>query len=287
MRLMSSFQDYVLQLVFINGDEKEDTSPSLAKVQPLPEKNAFLVRSIQGIRLQITRRLDERGGYDVTRIGQYRISSSSIVYVSDPVVMFALRPDMVLKSGTTGVVDSSALVDMTVVTPGSTVVLPAAKGAFGPAMDSAPAGLLPMGLYDISETDNPLACHSITIPETLSTPFALIARRGICTFVQKMRNAALAGASAVIILSDEEELLVPSADPIELVGIAKPVPLVLLPKRAGETLLSTLASSGGQAMLQAVQRAQSSAPLSVTEDLAKTPVIVNGHHLVNCRLVLP
>ena len=257
------------------------------KVQPLPDQNAFLIRSIQGLRMQITRRLDERGGYDVTTIGHHRIPSSSTVLVSDPAVMLALRPDYILKGGGQGIIDASAIVNLNFVTSATSLTAKGAKAGFGPSMDTAPRDLFPMALFDITETKNAQACNAINAPRDKLGNYALIAKRGTCTFVHKMRNAAQAGAAAIIVLSEEEDLLVPSADPIELVGINKPIPLVLLPKSEGGKLLSALAASNGMAMLDSAQLSSGGTTQSVIDDLANTPVIVNGHHLVNCRLVRP
>lgn len=262
-------------------------SPNISKVQPLPDQNAYLIRSIQGLRLQITRRLDERGGYDITKIGHHRIPSSSIVLLSDPAVMLALRPDYVMKAASQAVIDASAVLDLDFVTPASTVTVKGAKAAFGPGLDSAPANLLPMGLFDISATNNAQACDTVLVPQGLLGNYALIVLRGVCTFVHKMRNAVIAGASTIIVLSDEDDLLMPSADPIELVGIAQPIPLVLLPKTESDKLLLALEKSGGEAMLHSVQRNMDTSPGLDKDDLAKTPVIINGHFLVNCKLVRP
>lgn len=277
----------MLTLLFGPENGSEDTSPSINKVQPLPDHNAFLIRSIQGLRMQITRRLDERGGYDVTKIGHHRIPSSSVVLVSDPAVMLALRPDYVLKGAGQGIVDASAIVNLNFMTSETSLTARGAKAGFGPAVDTAPPDLFPMALFDITATDNAQACSTIKAPRDQLGNYALIAKRGSCTFVNKMRNAAQAGAAAIIVLSEEEDVLVPSADPVELVGIPKPIPLVLLPRSEGNKLLSALATSNGMAMLDSVQLSSGGTAQSVIDDLADTPVVVNGHHLVNCRLVRP
>lgn len=253
----------------------------------MPEHNGFLVRSIQGLRMQITRRLDEKGGYDITKIGHHRIPSSSTVFLSDPAVMLALRPDYVVKAGSRAVIDASAIVDLNFVTSLTSLSVQGAKAGFGPPIDTAPDGLFPMALFDINATDNARACSAVNAPRETLGSYALIARRGVCTFAQKMRNAVDAGAAAVVILSDEEDLLVPSADPLELVGITQPIPLVLLPKAEGDKLLRALSASEGRAMLDSASLSSSGSTHSPMDDLANTPVIVNGHHLINCRLVRP
>jgi mannosidase alpha-like ER degradation enhancer 1 len=280
-------QDYTLTLLFAADNASEDMSPALSKVQPLPEQNAFLVRSIQGLRMQITRRLDDVGGYDITKIGHHRIPSSSSVLLSDPAVMLALRPDYYLKAASQAVIDAAAVVDLNFVTSASSFIATGAKAGFGPAIDTAPNGFLPMALFDISATSNAQACNSITTPQELLGSYALIARRGVCTFAHKMRNAAAAGASALIVLSDEDGLMIPSADPVELVGIAQPVPVVLLPKTESDKLLWALGTSGGEAMLESAVLNSSNVAEVEREDLAATPVVVNGHLLVNCKLVRP
>lgn len=261
--------------------------PNAHKVQPLPDQNAFLVRSIQGLRLQITRRLDERGGYDITKIGHHRIPSSSTVMLSDPAVMLALRPDYIMKAAGQAAIDASAAVKLNFVTSASSLSIRGAKAAFGPGIDATPSHLLPMALFDLSDTSNAQACGPVHAPHGVLGNYALIVRRGTCTFVQKMRNGVLAGASAILVLSDEDELLMPSADPVELVGITQPVPVVLLPKTESDKLLWALKSSQGEAMLESIQLSSDATPRLDNDDLAKTPVVVNGHLLVNCKLVRP
>lgn len=235
----------------------------------------------------MTRRLDERGGYDITKIGHHRIPSSSTVMLSDPAVMLALRPDYIMKAAGQAVIDASAVVDLNFVTSSTSVSTRGAKAAFGPGIDTTPSHLLPMALFDLSGSTNAQACHTVHAPRGLLGKYALIVRRGTCTFVQKMRHAVSAEASALIVLSDEDELLMPSADPIELVGIARPIPVVLLPKTESDKLLWALKASKGEAMLESILLSSDTTPRLDNDDLAKTPVVVNGHLLVNCRLVRP
>ena len=55
-------QEFILS---IDGKTvKEDTSPSLEKIYPVP--HGFMVRSVNGLRIRMVRRLDGRG-YDVTK----------------------------------------------------------------------------------------------------------------------------------------------------------------------------------------------------------------------------
>lgn len=280
----------MLSLLFSPSDETEDRSPSLEKVEPIPSDNAFIVYSIQGLRIQITRRLDESGGYDVTKIGPYRISSSSTVYMADPAVLTALRPDLVLKRSHLATNEPATLVELHIYSDdGSVTTLQAAKAAFGPQIDALSNASIKAELRDLTHGTNANACHDVTMnaQDQVITPFALIVHRGACTFVEKMRNASAAGASAVIVLNDSDELLVPSADTTELLSVHNPIPMVLLSKGAAKELAGVLTGSAGSARLQLPAKAIPKDALSLEEDLLRTPVVVNGYLLVNCFLLRP
>lgn len=167
------------------------------------------------------------------------------------------------------------------------VIANAAKAAFGPD----PVQTLPTSASVIFlPEDNNQACESFSIDNASEGLVVVAARRGACTFVHKMQLASDAGASALLVLSDEEEMLIPSADKAELSQISKPIPLVLLPKSGSDLLKQTIETMGKKPIRTEINE------LVLTDDeerpnaaveLSNTPVIVNGHWLVNCRLVYP
>lgn len=154
----------------------------------------------------------------------------------------------------------------------------------------------------------------------------VLARRGSCTFSTKMRHAAQAGAVGIVVTSNDVELLTPSADANDLAVFQREqgemIPLVLLPgreaealtefmshRREGETLTVAYAGTaklvggpGGESATAPQEEAENILPKSnpkrrnktggriesiSEEDLALTPVVINGYWLVNCRLARP
>ena len=288
-------QDYTITLLFAQGDESEDTSPSSEKVQVFSDRNGFLVRSIQGLRIQATRRMDASGGYDVTKIGPYRVSSSSTVWLADLAVILALRPQA-LAQREAAVLNNvfaapAAQVQLTLARPGSSsLVLTAAKAAFGPDMLGLDSEKGAWSLFDVTTayrktSNNALACHPLSV--SLERHTLVLAERGTCTFAQKMRNAADAGAEGLIVLGDEAELLVPSADAGELANIDRHIPVALLPKAASDQLREALRLAGEGRWEVAIAAVPQASEGDTQAELANTPVVVNSHWLVNCKLVLP
>ena len=288
-------QDYTITLLFAQGDESEDISPSAEKVQVLSDRNGFLVRSIQGLRIQATRRMDASGGYDVTKIGPYRVSSSSTVWLADLAVILALRPQALVQREA-AVVNNvfaapAAQVQLTLARPGRpSLVLTGARAAFGPdvlGLDIEKGG---WALFDVTAAhrktaNNALACQPLSV--SLERHTLVLAERGSCTFAEKMRNAADAGAEGLIVLGDEAELLVPSADAAELADIDRHIPVVLLPKAASDQLRETLRLTDAGRWKVAMSAVPHSSEENSAAELANTPVVVNSHWLVNCKLVLP
>ena len=274
----------MISLLFVSSGETEDVSPSLQKVQPLKTKNGYMVRSIQGLRMQITRRMDDRGGYDITRIGPYRISSSSTVWLSDPAVILVLKPQALVNSQMSAHATQVILHFRT--TEGQTLLtVTASKSAFGPDITNIPTDSA--HLFKLPPENNQ-GCDAISLSEDKASTI-VVAQRGTCTFVQKMKQASTAGAVALIIQSDEEESLVPSADPVEIAGVHKQIPVVLLPRAASLSLDQAFASRGAKGMRVQILRnlTDEEEQANQARELLNTPVVVNGHWLVNCRLVYP
>ena len=285
-----SVEDYVVSLFFGSNDLPEDVSPSLEKVQPLHDRrHGYLVRSIQNLRIQITRRMDDKGGYDVTRIGPYRVASGATVHLADPTVILVLKPTALMRSPAA----STSQVTMRFASPdGSILLLPATKAAFGPDITlDATFGTSHSRVWFLPDA-NRRGCKAYDLPPfaasegSRSSNVIVVVDRGECVFAQKMANAAQAGASAIIVISDEEEVIVPSANADELSAIGRHIPLVLMPMKAGMELREAHVFAEGHIVADLVKPPDWAA-LSEDAELANTPVIVNGHWLVNCRLVRP
>lgn len=312
IRLHNS-QDYVITLLFANDSDSEDRSPSPDKVSPLKTGNGFLVKSIQGLRIQATRRMDNQGGYDITRIGPYRISSSSTIFLSDPGVLAALKPSsLVAMAGAPVVEDHIAPVQVTFqFTPrsGQAITLSGVQAAFGPtfldSVHSSTTGKLSdvTGAAMSADGSNPFACQPIrplANEESTNTTIFVTAYRGECTFLQKMTIAAQAGATGLLVLSDEEDILVPSAELADLALVMKQVPVALLPKSASDKVRALLRDSDGDVAVKVIRNpnylslenprdtvSELERRAAISRDLAETPVVVNGYWLVNCRLTFP
>lgn len=323
--VVALLQDYVLSLLFAEGDQKEDSSPSLSKVRPDFANNSYHIRQISGLRIQITRRVDDTGGYDITRIGPYRISSSSTVYISDPAVVLALNPKAFVPPEGASFLDrqDDARVDLVFRESDGTEFLrtAAAKAAFGPdflhavrslATDESPEEGSSLRVSLLPD-DNLNACAPVVLSygsEAGEAATVAVALRGNCTFVRKMQNAMQAGAAALLVLSDEEELLVPSADSDELAAMPRLIPVALLPKSSSDRLLrhlrlqqpgnssdTTTAYSRFTLSILGHAPEQKTAPHfspvwdafggKLEKELANTPVIVNGHWLLNVKLAPP
>lgn len=130
---------------------------------------------------------------------------------------------------------------------------------------------------------------------------ALLVQRGDCTFLEKLVMAKSAGASGVVIASDEESGINPSAAAeVAAAGDLSDVALVALKRSAGQLVTSMLDSTEargtGDVILVIDPEGHSRIGLPPDEALADpqtdSPVdpgrvlYVNGHPLLNTRLVV-
>lgn len=122
----------------------------------------------------------------------------------------------------------------------------------------------------------------------------LLASRGECTFLQKLVQARNAGASGVLVISDEDIAINPTADANELLaaGNLDEVAIVVIPRKAGQLIEQLLDTSQGigQVMLS-LDHELESALIDAGED--NTPkndpgrvLYINGHPLLNTRLLV-
>lgn len=132
---------------------------------------------------------------------------------------------------------------------------------------------------------------------------ALLVHRGECSFLDKLMIAKSAGASGVVVISDEELSINPSSDPLTIatVGDISDVALVALKRSAGEVVSAMLDSAEGigQVVLMVDPEGQSATtdgrqvpPEEAPQKGGKEPVdpdrvlFINGHALLNTRLIV-
>jgi mannosidase alpha-like ER degradation enhancer 1 len=139
----------------------------------------------------------------------------------------------------------------------------------------------------------------------------LVVERGGCTFLEKLLAARNAGALGVLVLSDEDSVIIPSAnlDEIEESGDISDTGLLLLPKTASTVLaelLDLMERLGSRAMVtiqrESIMMADSSGNKKGTptsprskkgekkEDIDNNSnpriLYINGHALLNTRLLI-
>jgi mannosidase alpha-like ER degradation enhancer 1 len=123
---------------------------------------------------------------------------------------------------------------------------------------------------------------------------ALIVHRGKCTFLEKLLYARAASASAVIIISDNNLPISPTADAddLEAAGDLSDAAVIVLPKETGEALENMLIVTSilGSAEIRVsvdtkMQRSHSAGKDQGDKGTARV-LYVNGHPLINTRLLV-
>ena len=127
----------------------------------------------------------------------------------------------------------------------------------------------------------------------------LVVRRGHCTFLEKLLRARDAFAAGIIIISDEDAGINPTANPEELTaaGDLSDLAVILLPKKIGETFEDLVIASEQLNSLQIMMTLHQS--LGDGGDSGYTPIenegqpkdpnrilYINGHPLINTRLLV-
>ncbi|KAF7433136.1 alpha mannosidase-like protein [Pleurotus ostreatus] len=290
----------------------EDPLPSQLKLAAI--SGGYIIHNITGIRTHIVRRLDGKG-YDITKLGPHAVKTGQIVYINDT-ALFGPKKDVEQTPlppapHSDGVVPLRFFVDLMDPTlRASTIdgsseldaVMTAWTSTFGGKLVSEP-GSEPIqfahgeGVVVASEDSNLLGCNPY---ERDFDGAAVLVRRGECTFVEKLLHAKSAGASGVIVISDIESRLNPSADAEDLdqAGDISDVALVVLPPSSGfvvDQLLKLTESTGmGRLVVTLVPEGQPAmhdeghipAELpSRTQQTKKRILYLNGHPLVNTQLL--
>lgn len=130
----------------------------------------------------------------------------------------------------------------------------------------------------------------------------LVVHRGDCTFLEKLLKARDAEAAGIVVISNEDIAIHPTASSAELAlaGDLSDVGVVLLTNQVGQAFEDMLASNekiqAGQIML-ALERAQDVGSIEDTEHVPPVDkeseandlnriLYINGHPLINTRLLI-
>jgi ER degradation enhancer, mannosidase alpha-like 1 len=145
------------------------------------------------------------------------------------------------------------------------------------------------GLVVRQDTQNSNGCDKY---QRLYTDNVLVVRRGGCTFLEKLIQARDVGAAGVVVISDEDGAINPTAntDEVEAAGDINDIVITLLPHRAGAALeaVMTTAEQAGWEVLMKLETELEDAPQPVSEP-KKDPnriLYINGHPLLNTRLLV-
>ncbi|KAF9482475.1 alpha mannosidase-like protein [Pholiota conissans] len=312
-------EPYSFEFILAPGGKivPEDLSPSLLKLGPVAD--GFVLNNVTGVRAQIVQRLDEKG-YDIRKLGQYHVRPGQVVYVNDSTIfasqtdptniaqeeirhrdselnlrIFTANVDAKLKFQS-GVVSSTAI-DVFIVGYAAHFAADLSSSAELDPTKPMPRIRDPTGIAIRREPDNMYGCdpYDHEYPDSM-----LLVHRGQCTFLDKLLQARDALAAGIIIISDEDTGINPTANPDELsqVGDLSGVAVILLPKKTGETLEQMIIVSEKSSTLQIVIALQrklddkgdsESLPRDgqVEDDQTKDPnriLYINGHPLINTRL---
>lgn len=120
----------------------------------------------------------------------------------------------------------------------------------------------------------------------------IIVERGTCTFLEKLLHAREASAAGVLIISDDDFAVNPTANPDELkaAGDLSDVVLVLLPKQAGHALIEMMdrAEPGSIQVMMAVEYTSQTSPhdhIPPNEDPSRI-LHINGYPLINTKILV-
>ena len=188
------------------------------------------------------------------------------------------------------------------------VTLSANVALFGgdPSLLIADQKLIRFGHQDgvrlVQDHSNQYGCHPY---EQSYVDEALVVDRGECTFLEKLLSAKEAGASGVIVIGDSDTRVSPSIDDEERAEVGDTVDdvaLVLLTKTAGKTVTDMIKRTQdlglGQVMFtvdpesrqvgarKPMKTPKSSNEMDKLKDDVQMVLYLNGHALVNTRLVV-
>ncbi|KAI0028079.1 hypothetical protein K488DRAFT_90131 [Vararia minispora EC-137] len=158
----------------------------------------------------------------------------------------------------------------------------------------------PDGVTVVHDKNNVYGCEDYTHSFGNYTPGAVVlARRGECTFLDKLRHARVAGAAGVVVISSEDDRIQPSAEPedLALAGAIDDVVALSLTQSEGATVskMVELVDSDGTWRVIMTLRPQRQEEIEVKlEGESRSErkgasrdagvLHINGHPLVNTRL---
>lgn len=283
----------------------EDTDPNSHKVAMVPD--GFMVQDIQGIRARVTTRLDGRG-YDITKLGPYKVRTGQMVYMNDSHLSgdrdsaehsndeHTRSPDVharffvdftnpdALPIGADGFATDVSVAAQTALFGGDPTRI-------GPHSELRAAWA--EGIEVVRVPDNVLGCAPFA-RDYRGADVVLLLRRGQCTFLEKLRHARIAGAAGIVVLSDENLRVQPSAEPAELAlaGALDDVVALVLRRAEGERVVHMVEVTETQRLGRVVMVIE---PPEVDgdgfgfglEDTRAGRVLhVNGQPLLNTRLIV-
>ncbi|KAF5321197.1 hypothetical protein D9619_000434 [Psilocybe cf. subviscida] len=316
-------EPYSFEFILAPGGRQvpEDLSPSLLKVAVVPD--GFVVHNVTGVRTQIVQRLDGKG-YDIKKLGQYHVRPGHVVYVNDSTIfappgesaklaqeaLYRREAEIKLRAFTSNTdpafqVQNSVIAEnvIDVSFNGFTALFGTDMSSTAPIDSAKPLPRIrqPEGVAVRRELENISGCDAFdhTYEDSI-----LIVHRGHCTFLEKLLNARDAGAAGVLIVSDEELGINPTAnaDELEHAGDLSEVAAILLPKKVGESFEEMVALSERLGALQIRLALQQSIEEQYVlpkegvheEDVEDEPpakdtnriLYINGHPLINTRLLV-
>lgn len=156
------------------------------------------------------------------------------------------------------------------------------------------------GVRLVRDASNPLGCAPYSQKYSGE---AVVVRRGECTFLDKLIEAAIAGFSGVIVISDEHHSINPSADAedLALVGdLLDDVVVVVVNKDDGEvvtSMMNAVENFGVGQVKVAIGPTPQTAPSSrnvwsdpeammVRARAGNRVLYLNGHPLINTRILV-
>ncbi|KAJ6614326.1 alpha mannosidase-like protein [Mycena sp. CBHHK59/15] len=270
--------------------------------------DGFVIHNVTGIRIHIVQRIDGKG-YDIRKLGHYDVRAGHTVYVNDSSIFSP--PD----AGTLNTLENQRSLDLPlrIYTDTSNRMLEVQAGVpdllnmmdvlvtgytalFGPELAVPPqSGQQPLrinhqaGVPVYWDNSNTYGCGPYY--DDFRDAVILI-HRGECTFLEKVLRARAAGAAGVLVISNEDTAINPTADPKELeaAGDISDVGLIVLPTHVGQLVHEMLDSVMLQLDPERLSAAPDSAQISQEdkerEEKVHKILYINGHPLLNTRLLI-
>ncbi|CAL1702197.1 unnamed protein product [Somion occarium] len=297
----------------------EDLHPTSQKIITVPD--GYILQNVSGIRTHIVSRLDGKG-YDITKLGPFAVKTGQVVYVNDT-DLFLAPVDGKSPVDSSGQRPRVPEIDVRIylhyVDPMFQVQPAIYEGSFETTVTAHTAlfGGDPVGQQShplkfghgegvrlVRDAENLYGCRPFT---QQFEGEAVLVRRGECGFLEKLINGKRAGASGVVVISDEEHGINPSADEKAIKALGESlddVAIVVIGQGDGEVILSMLDAAEihgmGHVMLAIASKAE---PVTEKGDTRRDDrnqsdsnrkadadprrvLYLNGHPLLNTRLLV-